>query len=53
MKKILFALLSIMGETKWNLVSGVVRVKRPIKKSEQTRTRYRDNHVEGNNAGIY
>ena len=30
-------------------IEMVVRLKRPIKKSKQTRARYRDKHVEGNN----
>ena len=36
MKKILFILLFIADEMKWNFVSQVVGVKQPIKKSKQT-----------------
>ena len=48
-----FKLLLIAGEVKYNFVSGVVGVNRPIKKCKQTRTRYRDKHVGDNSAGIY
>ena len=53
MKNILFTLLFIAGEIKYNFVSGVFGVNQPIKKSKQTRARYIDKHVRGNNAGIY
>ena len=36
MKKILFTLLVLADEMKWNLISGMVVVKRPIKKYKQT-----------------
>ena len=43
----------IAGEIKYNLVSGVFGMNQPIKKCKQTRVRYIDKHVRGNNAGIY
>ena len=51
--KILFALLFIAGKMKYNFVSGVIGVNRPINKCKQTRARYREKHVGDNNAGIY
>ena len=51
-KKILSALIFNVGRMKYNFVSGVVGVNRPIKKYKQTRVRYRNKHVGGNNTGI-
>ena len=53
MKRIMFTLLFIAGEMQCNFVSGVTEVNQPIKKCKQTRARYRDEYVGGNNAGIY
>ena len=52
MKKFLFTLLFIVGEMKFNFVSGVVDVKQAIKNYKHTGSRYRDKHVGASNAGI-
>ena len=51
--KIQFKLLFIATGMKCNFVMGVVDVKQSIKKFKQVRARYKDNHVGGNNTGIY
>ena len=52
-EKIQFKLLFIATGMKRNFVMGVVDVKQSIKKFKQSRARYKDKHVGGNNAGIY
>ena len=52
-EKIQFKLLFVATGMKRNFVMGVVDVKQSIKKFKQSRARYKDNHVGGNNAGIY
>ena len=45
----LFTLLSVAGGKRWNLVSGMVAVKQPVKICKQNRAIYRDENVGGNN----
>ena len=52
-KKSLLTLLFSADEMKWSFFSGVVAIKRPLKICKQTRVRYRDMHVESDNAGTY
>ena len=40
-------------QNKYNFALGVAGVNQLIKKCKQTRARYRDKHVRGNNVGIY
>ena len=46
-------LIFTSGKVKCNFVSGVVEVKRPIKKCIPSRARYKDKYVGDKNAGIY